>query len=107
MTSTSLKRAFDASDSAGDEEQADAGRIDLGDQPKRNKNSDPVHNIQLISEKEAWRFGVTGLLASPTTIPVVVPGQLDGNNSKQYDPSRSLFVLCIIGDMTLQLDIIW
>jgi len=100
---SSRKRAF-TSESLGDEGYADN---ENNDQQKRNKSVDEVQNIHLIPALEAWPFDTAELLDSPTTIPVGNPGQVDGNNFKNYDPSKSLFLLCVIGNTTLQLDLLW
>jgi hypothetical protein len=99
---TSRKRPLIQSSSPGDEGYAESD----SDQLKRMRNHDPLESIALIPEDRAWNFGTGELLDSPTTIPSPGPAQLDGNNFKNYDPSKSLFVLCVLGDLTLPLDLL-
>jgi hypothetical protein len=103
----SRKRMFATSDSPRDEGYADEEMANGNDQQKRNKSTDAVQDIALIPKNEAWEFDTAELLDSPTTIPTPNPAQLDGNNFKQYDPAKSLFLLCVVGQMTLQLDLLW
>lgn len=103
----SRKRTFAASEPLGDDMCADEEMAEGGDQQKRNKNTDQVQDIGLIPRHEAWQFDTSELLDSPATIQTPNTGQLDGNNFKQYDQSKSLFLLCVIGEMTLQLDLLW
>lgn len=96
----SRKRPLTQSSSPGDEGYAD----DDDDQTKRIKDHDSIADIGLIPEEEAWSFVIEELLDSPTTIPTPSASQFDGNNLKNYHPSKSLFVLCVLGDLTLPLD---
>jgi hypothetical protein len=96
------KRPLTQSSSPGDEGYAD----DDGDQMKRIKDQDSISDIGLIPAEEAWNFTTEELLDSPTTIPTPNATQFDGNNFKNYDPTKSLFVLCVLGDLTLALDVL-
>jgi hypothetical protein len=104
MDGLSRKRALTSSASPRDEGYADE---DTGDPLKRTKTIDEVNALGLISKEEAWQFNTAELLDSPTTIPTPNPGQVDGNNFKHYDPSKSIFVLCVLGNLSLQLDLLW
>jgi hypothetical protein len=99
---SSRKRPLTQSSSPGDEGYAD----DDGDSPKRIKDQDNVADIGLIPAKEAWDFVVEELLDSPTSIPTPNATQFDGNNFKNYDPTKSLFVLCVLGDLVSPLTIL-
>jgi hypothetical protein len=96
------KRPLTQSSSPGDEGYAD----DDGDQTKRFKDQDDIADIGLIPKEEAWNFVTEELLDSPTTIPTPNVTQFDGNNFKNYDPAKSLFVLCVLGDLTLPLAVL-
>jgi hypothetical protein len=98
----SRKRPLMPSSSPGDEGYAD----DEVDQAKRTKDQDSITDIGLIPKEEAWNFVIEELLDSPTTIPTPNASQFDGNNFKNYDPSKSLFVLCVMGDLTFPLDVL-
>lgn len=99
---SSRKRPLTSSSSPGDEGYAD----DDADQTKRVKDQDDIADIGLIQQEEAWNFVIEELLDSPTTIPTPSLTQFDGNNFKKYDPSKSLFVLCVLGDLTLPLAVL-
>lgn len=99
---SSRKRPLTSSSSPGDEGYAD----DDADQTKRVKDQDDIADIGLIPREEAWNFVIEELLDSPTTIPTPSLTQFDGNNFKKYDPSKSLFVLCVLGDLTLPLAVL-
>lgn len=99
---SSRKRPLTYSSSPGDEDHAD----DDADQKKRAKDKDDIADIGLIPLEEAWNFVTEELLDSPTTIPTPNATQFDGNNFKNYDPNHSLFVLCVLGDLTLPLAVL-
>jgi hypothetical protein len=103
----SRKRAFVNSESSGDGGYANDDIGQSADQQKNNKSVDAVQDIGLIPSKEAWPFDTSELLDSPTTIPSPNPAQVDGNNFKQYDQSKSIFLLSVIGEVTMQLDLLW
>lgn len=99
---SSRKRPLTYLDSPGDEGYADND----ADQTKRIKDQDDIADIGLIPEEEAWNFVTEELLDSPTTIITPNATQFDGNNFKNYDPAKSLFVLCVLGDSTLPLTVL-
>jgi len=101
--SGSRKRPIDLADSPGDEGYADN---EPSEQSKRVKDVDPIESVGLIPKESAWQFDTAELLDSPTTIPTPSDSQFNGNNFKSYDASNSLFVLCVMGEMTLQLDLL-
>ena len=98
----SRKRPLTQSSSPGDEGYAD----DDGDSTKRIKDYDNTADIGLIPAEEAWNFVTEELLDSPTTLPTPSATQIDGNNFKNYDPAKSIFVLCVLGDLTLPLAVL-
>jgi hypothetical protein len=98
----SRKRPLMQSSSPGDEGYAD----DDGYQTKRIKDQDDIADLGLIPEEEAWDFVTEELLDSPTTIPTPRSTQFDGINFKNYDPAKSLFLLCVLGDLTLPLAVL-
>lgn len=99
---SSRKRPLTYPSSPGDEGYAD----DAADQTKRVKDQDDIADIGLIPQEEAWDFATEELLDSPTTIPTPDATQFDGNNFKNYDPAKSLFVLCVLGDLILPLAVL-
>ncbi|KIW01476.1 uncharacterized protein PV09_07230 [Verruconis gallopava] len=105
--SSSRKRPFTTRGSLSDNDPEEANATDvIIDNPKKNKSVDPVQDVALISKDEAWKFDTSELLDSHITIPALGSGQIDGNNFKRYDSSKSLFLLCVVGEMTLQLDLL-
>jgi hypothetical protein len=101
-SNTSGRRPLANSQSPGDEGYADDETND-----RRSRNAAETDDLGLISKDEAWQFDIAELLDSPTTIPIPTNGQKDGNNFKEYDPAKSLFVLCVLGSLTVQLDLLW
>ncbi|TID27740.1 Bifunctional dethiobiotin synthetase/7-8-diamino-pelargonic acid aminotransferase [Venturia nashicola] len=99
---SSRKRPLTYSSSPGDDGYAD----DDAGQAKRVKDSDEIADIGLIPPEEAWNFVTEELLDSPTTIPTPDATQFDGNNFKNYDSNKSLFVLCVLEDLTLSLAVL-
>jgi hypothetical protein len=77
------------------------------DAVKKNKTLDEVHEIKLIPRDEAWKFDIPALLDSPTHIPKPESPQVDGSNFKNYDTEKSIFALCVVGHLDIQLRQLW
>ncbi|KAF2435113.1 hypothetical protein EJ08DRAFT_730227 [Tothia fuscella] len=96
------KRAFADSQSPGDEGYADEENT----RENSKSNTDDLRGLSLIPKEEAWEFGISELLDSPTTITPPREGQVDGNNFKNYGGEKSLFLLCVLGSHTMQLGLL-
>lgn len=105
-SSASRKRTLDVTD-AGDEDNGLHQKYDVNDHQKRNKSIDDVHDISLVPKAEAWHFNAAELWKYRGIMAEVTPGQLEAYNLKNYDPTKSLFLLCVIGEIKLQLDLLW
>src|ERR1700760_1468675 len=66
-----------------------------------------LRKLHLIPAHEAWEFDIPEFLDSPTFIPPEKEGQKSGNNFKNYDAKRSIFVLCVLGSLDLHLHLLW
>lgn len=73
--------------------------------PKRSKEHDEVYDIELIARENAWHFNVSDLLNTPM-IPTLGDPSLRGHGDRGIS-SRPLYLLCVLGSMTLQLDLMW
>jgi hypothetical protein len=68
---------------------------------------DQLNKLALIPAHDSWHFDITELLDSQTYIPPARTGQKAGNNFKNYDPKKSIFVLCVIGSLDVHLHLLW
>jgi hypothetical protein len=68
---------------------------------------DQLQKLRLIPAHEAWEFDIPEFLDSPTFIPPEKEGQESGNNFKNYDAKRSIFVLCVLGTLDVHLHLLW
>ena len=73
---------------------------------KRGKAEDDIETIKLFPRAQAWDFDVAALLDSPTHVWQSSEDN-SGNNFKNYDPSESLFILCVIGELDVQYQMLW
>jgi len=73
---------------------------------KRGKAEDDIETIKLFPKAQAWDFDVAALLDSPTHV-WQSSEDSSGNNFKNYDPSESLFILCVTGELDVQYQMIW
>ena len=73
---------------------------------KRTKTVDDIETIKLVPKAEAWDFDVTALLDLPTRVSQA-PERENCNNFKNFDPSKSLFILCVIGTLDVQYQLLW
>lgn len=72
---------------------------------KRSKAQDDIETIKLVPKAQAWDFDVAGLLDCPTH--VWTSANDIGNNFKNYNPSESLYILCVTGALDVQYQMLW
>jgi len=68
---------------------------------KRTKALDDTETVKLVPKAQAWDFDVGALLDLPTHTSQAQEQEY-GNNFKNYDRSKSLFLLCVIGTVDIQ-----
>jgi hypothetical protein len=73
---------------------------------KRTKVLDDIETVKLVPKAQAWDFDVAALLDLPTRVSRA-PERESGNNFKNYDPLKSLFILCVIGTLDVQYQFLW
>lgn len=73
---------------------------------KRTKAVDDVETIKLVPKAQAWDFDVAALLDLPTHVSRAPEREYE-NNFKNYDPLKSLFVLCVIGTLDVHYQLLW
>jgi hypothetical protein len=76
------------------------------DSSKRTKVLDDIETVKLVPKAEAWDFDVAALLDSPTRVSQAHERE-SGNNFKNYDPLKSLFILCVVGTLDVQYQLLW
>lgn len=85
------------------EEQIDRRRGVSGYQ----STEDQLNKLTLMPSADSWHFDITELLDSQTYIPPENPNQRAGNNFKNYDAKKSIFVLCVIGSLDVHTHLLW
>jgi hypothetical protein len=80
----------------------------FGEQLKRNRSTDELEATRLIGKDAAWRIDMTGIVSSfrdaycsPERASTVL------NNFKNYDPTKSLFILCVLGGLQIHYRLLW
>lgn len=74
---------------------------------KRGKSQDDIETIRLVPKVQAWDFDVAALMDSPTHVWNSADDDNVANNFKNYDPSASLFILCVTGRLDVQYQMLW
>jgi hypothetical protein len=66
-----------------------------------------VQTLGLIPPQVAWDFDISDFLDAPLHMPQLVAGQTSGDNFKNYQEKKTIFVLVVIEDMDLQAHLLW
>lgn len=72
----------------------------IGVSLKRTKTDNELDALGIIPQDEAWHFDVASVIASP-------PEPQAHTHLKSYSPSKSLFVLCVVGGLELHYQLLW